>query len=129
MPAFERRLRRAEGNAGRDQQVGVLVRPVPRPSSRSSSGSRPSAGGRSRSSASTRATARSPRATSSPQYPVPFPSYLDPDEKIAREIKAPANYPITVFLDARGKTAFIHQGGYDSRREALDGGHRPLLAT
>jgi cytochrome c biogenesis protein CcmG/thiol:disulfide interchange protein DsbE len=46
------------------------------------------------------------------QYPVPFPSYVDPDEKIARRIKAPANYPITVFVDARGKTAFIHQGPY-----------------
>jgi cytochrome c biogenesis protein CcmG, thiol:disulfide interchange protein DsbE len=48
------------------------------------------------------------------EYPVPFPSYVDPDEKIARTIKAPANYPITVFLDAKGKTSFIHQGGYSS---------------
>lgn len=48
------------------------------------------------------------------QYPIPFPSYVDPDEKIARAIKAPANYPITVFVDARGETAFIHQGGYTS---------------
>lgn len=48
------------------------------------------------------------------EYPIPFPSYVDPDEKIAREIKAPANYPITVFVDAKGKTAFIHQGGYTS---------------
>jgi cytochrome c biogenesis protein CcmG, thiol:disulfide interchange protein DsbE len=48
------------------------------------------------------------------EYPVPFPSYVDPDEKIAREIRAPANYPITVFLDAQGKTSFIHQGGYSS---------------
>jgi thiol-disulfide isomerase/thioredoxin len=48
------------------------------------------------------------------RYPVPFPSYLDPDEKIARKIRAPANYPVTVFLDARGQTAFIHQGGYRS---------------
>ncbi len=48
------------------------------------------------------------------EYPVPFPSYLDPGEKIAREIRAPANYPVTVFLDARGETAFIHQGGYSS---------------
>jgi thiol-disulfide isomerase/thioredoxin len=46
------------------------------------------------------------------EYPVPFPSYVDPDEKIARRIKAPANYPITVFVDRGGKTAFIHQGGY-----------------
>jgi thiol-disulfide isomerase/thioredoxin len=48
------------------------------------------------------------------KYPVPFPSYVDPDEKIARAIQAPANYPITVFVDARGKTAFIHQGAYSS---------------
>jgi cytochrome c biogenesis protein CcmG, thiol:disulfide interchange protein DsbE len=51
------------------------------------------------------------------QYPVPFPSYEDPDEEIARELKAPANYPITLFLDARGKTAFIHQGGYTSKQQ------------
>jgi cytochrome c biogenesis protein CcmG, thiol:disulfide interchange protein DsbE len=49
------------------------------------------------------------------EYPVPFPSYEDPDEKIAREVKAPANYPITLFVDARGRTVFIHQGGYTSK--------------
>jgi cytochrome c biogenesis protein CcmG, thiol:disulfide interchange protein DsbE len=49
------------------------------------------------------------------QYPVPFPSYVDPAEKIAREIKAPANYPVTVFVDRHGETAFIHQGGYSSK--------------
>jgi cytochrome c biogenesis protein CcmG/thiol:disulfide interchange protein DsbE len=51
------------------------------------------------------------------QYPVPFPSYEDPNEEIARELKAPANYPITLFVDARGKTAFIHQGGYTSKEQ------------
>ena len=51
------------------------------------------------------------------QYPIPFPSYVDPDEKIAQEIKAPANYPITVFVDKRGETAFIHQGGYASEQD------------
>ena len=51
------------------------------------------------------------------RYPIPFPSYVDPDEKIAREIKAPANYPITVFIDARGKTAFIHQGPYETEQD------------
>jgi cytochrome c biogenesis protein CcmG, thiol:disulfide interchange protein DsbE len=51
------------------------------------------------------------------EYPVPFPSYEDPDEEIARELKAPANYPITLFVDARGKTAFIHQGGYTSKEQ------------
>jgi cytochrome c biogenesis protein CcmG, thiol:disulfide interchange protein DsbE len=51
------------------------------------------------------------------EYPIPFPSYVDPDEKIAREIEAPANYPITVFVDAEGKTQFIHQGGYTSAEQ------------
>jgi thiol-disulfide isomerase/thioredoxin len=51
------------------------------------------------------------------QYPVPFPSYVDPDEKIARAIEAPANYPITVFLDRRGRQAFIRQGGYASQAQ------------
>lgn len=46
------------------------------------------------------------------EYPLPFPSYVDPDERIARKIKAPANYPVTVFVDAKGRTAFIHQGPY-----------------
>jgi cytochrome c biogenesis protein CcmG, thiol:disulfide interchange protein DsbE len=48
------------------------------------------------------------------QYPVPYPSYEDPGEKIARSLKAPANFPVTVFLDKNGRTVFIHQGGYAS---------------
>ncbi len=48
------------------------------------------------------------------EFPVPFPSYADRDEKIARELGMPTNYPITLFLDERGETAFIHQGGYRS---------------
>jgi thiol-disulfide isomerase/thioredoxin len=50
-------------------------------------------------------------------FPVPFPSYEDPDEAIARAIKAPANYPVTIFLDERGDPAFIHQGGYRSKAD------------
>jgi thiol-disulfide isomerase/thioredoxin len=48
------------------------------------------------------------------EYPLPYPSYEDPHERIARDIGAPANYPITVFYDAQGKQAFIRQGGYAS---------------
>ena len=48
--------------------------------------------------------------------PLPFPSYVDPKEAIAKTIRAPANYPITVFFDKRGKLVYAHQGGY--RREA-----------
>ena len=46
------------------------------------------------------------------EFPIPFPSYEDPQEKIARDLGAPANYPITVFVDENGKTAFVHQGQY-----------------
>ncbi len=48
--------------------------------------------------------------------PLPFPSYVDPDEDIAKSIRAPANYPITVFFDERGTLVYAHQGGY--RRES-----------
>ena len=48
------------------------------------------------------------------QYPVPYPSYEDPGEVIARSLKAPQNFPITIFVDAKGRTTFIHQGGYTS---------------
>jgi cytochrome c biogenesis protein CcmG/thiol:disulfide interchange protein DsbE len=51
------------------------------------------------------------------EMPVPFPSYRDPDEDIAKSIRAPANYPITVFFDERGKLVFIHQGGYRSESD------------
>jgi cytochrome c biogenesis protein CcmG/thiol:disulfide interchange protein DsbE len=44
--------------------------------------------------------------------PLPYPSYLDHDEDIAKTIRAPANYPITVFFDRRGKLAYVHQGAY-----------------
>jgi len=48
------------------------------------------------------------------RYPVPYPSYEDPDEAIARAMKAPSNFPVTLFVDAQGKTVFTHQGGYRS---------------
>ena len=47
-------------------------------------------------------------------YPVPYPSYEDPSERIARKLKAPSNFPVTLFIDASGKTVFTHQGGYRS---------------
>lgn len=49
--------------------------------------------------------------------PLPFPSYVDPSEKIAKSIRAPANYPITVFFDRRGRLVYIHQGGYRRRAD------------
>jgi thiol-disulfide isomerase/thioredoxin len=51
------------------------------------------------------------------RYPVPYPSYEDPAERIARALKAPSNFPVTLFVDERGRTIFTHQGGYRSAAE------------
>jgi len=51
------------------------------------------------------------------RYPAPYPSYEDPDETIARELKAPSNFPVTLFVDADGKTVYTHQGGFRSAAE------------
>jgi len=42
----------------------------------------------------------------------PYPSYADPDEEIADEIGVSTGLPTTVFYDAGGKVAFVHQGPY-----------------
>jgi thiol-disulfide isomerase/thioredoxin len=55
---------------------------------------------------------RRPAERFAERFPTPYPSYVDPDEEIARSLKVPAFYPVTVFVDAKGKTAFIHQGAY-----------------
>src|SRR3954451_3126004 len=51
------------------------------------------------------------------RFPLPYPSYEDPGEKIARALKAPSNFPITLFLDEHGRTVYMHQGGYRSRAD------------
>jgi thiol-disulfide isomerase/thioredoxin len=49
--------------------------------------------------------------------PVPFPSYEDPELEIARRHAPRSAFPTTVFLDGRGRTAFIHQGGYRTEEQ------------
>lgn len=46
------------------------------------------------------------------EFPIPYPSFEDPREEIARSAGAPAGYPITLFYDADGKIVYRHQGGY-----------------
>lgn len=45
------------------------------------------------------------------QMPLPFPSYADPDGKIA-DLLGPAGFPVTAFFDERGRLAYLHQGAY-----------------
>ncbi len=51
------------------------------------------------------------------QFPVTYPSYVDHDENIARFLGAPNNYPITIFVDARGHVVMRHAGPYQSPEE------------
>jgi cytochrome c biogenesis protein CcmG, thiol:disulfide interchange protein DsbE len=51
------------------------------------------------------------------ERPLPYPSYEDPDEEIAEQLEAPKYFPMTVFVDASGETAFIKAGEYTSRAE------------
>jgi cytochrome c biogenesis protein CcmG/thiol:disulfide interchange protein DsbE len=63
------------------------------------------------------------------EFPVPYPSYTDPDEEISRELGATVGFPATVFHDADGENVFVKQGQYasqaelaaDIRRHALGG--------
>ena len=63
------------------------------------------------------------------QFPVTYPSFGDPDDKVANALHAGAFFPTTLFLDGHGKLAYTHQGGYpnataletDVRRYALNG--------
>jgi cytochrome c biogenesis protein CcmG/thiol:disulfide interchange protein DsbE len=48
------------------------------------------------------------------QFPVSYPSYVDPQEDIARTIQAATYYPQTVYFDKRGKPVFDHAGPYTS---------------
>jgi cytochrome c biogenesis protein CcmG, thiol:disulfide interchange protein DsbE len=61
------------------------------------------------------------------RFPVTYPSYVDPEESIARSIQAATYYPQTIFYDRRGKNVYDHAGPYlsasaleqDIRRYAL----------
>ena len=48
--------------------------------------------------------------------PLPYPSYEDPNEEIAQDLKIPKFFPMTLMIDADGKT-FIKSGEYTSRAQ------------
>jgi len=47
------------------------------------------------------------------QFPVTYPSYRDPDLKIANSIRAGIAFPTTIFFDRSGKLVYAHPGPYD----------------
>ncbi len=51
---------------------------------------------------------------------VPYPSYRDPDQQIAGVFNARVAFPATAFYDAKGKLAYLKQGGYTGERRLSD---------
>jgi thiol-disulfide isomerase/thioredoxin len=51
------------------------------------------------------------------KLPVSYPSYRDPENKIAADFNGVQAFPTTVFYDRKGRVAFLHQGGYASERK------------
>ena len=56
-------------------------------------------------------------ATFLEELPLPYPSYLDPDQEISAVIGAPANFPATAFYGADGELVHTRQGGYPSEED------------
>jgi cytochrome c biogenesis protein CcmG/thiol:disulfide interchange protein DsbE len=50
-------------------------------------------------------------------FPVPYPSFTDPDQDISRLLGATAGFPATAFYDAGGNRVFVRQGEYASQAE------------
>ena len=49
-------------------------------------------------------------------FPVPYPSYRDPDHEVAQVFRGTLGFPTTAFYDARGRFVTVKQGGYASER-------------
>lgn len=54
------------------------------------------------------------------ELPLGYPSFRDPDSRVAAEFNGVQAFPTTVFYDRRGKVAFLHQGGYASERKLAE---------
>jgi cytochrome c biogenesis protein CcmG/thiol:disulfide interchange protein DsbE len=53
------------------------------------------------------------------EFPVPYPSYEDPDRKITTSLHANFGLPSTVFYDSSGNVAYTKQGPYSSEEDLL----------
>ena len=51
------------------------------------------------------------------EYPVPYPSYVDGDLKVAQLFKCPQCFPTTAFYDSKGELVHVKYGQYDDEEE------------
>ncbi|MEA2494594.1 MAG: cytochrome c biosis protein CcmG, thiol:disulfide interchange protein DsbE [Thermoleophilaceae bacterium] len=52
-------------------------------------------------------------------FPVTYPSYRDPDLKIASSIQAGIAFPTTIFFDRKGKLVYAHPGPYKTAADLI----------
>lgn len=62
------------------------------------------------------------------EHPVPYPSYEDPRETLAQALDAGRYWPVTIFVDRRGKSQYVHYGEYKSRADLTADIERYALA-
>lgn len=53
------------------------------------------------------------------QFPVIYPSYRDPDLKIAPTIEAGVAFPTTIFFDRKGRLVYAHPGPYRTAADLI----------
>ena len=53
------------------------------------------------------------------EYPVPYPSYKDPDNDIGEVLEGIA-FPTTAFYDSKGELAYSKQGAYASEADLVE---------
>ena len=51
------------------------------------------------------------------EFPLPYPSYLDPDQEIASDRGIAREFPTTLFIDSEGEVAYTKVGPYSSADE------------
>jgi cytochrome c biogenesis protein CcmG, thiol:disulfide interchange protein DsbE len=49
------------------------------------------------------------------QFPVPYPSFADPDHEIGDLLENAHEFPVTAFYDSDGELVFVHRGVYASK--------------
>lgn len=51
------------------------------------------------------------------QFPVPYPSFTDPDHEIGDLLSGAREFPVTAFYDSDGELVFVHRGVYASKED------------
>jgi cytochrome c biogenesis protein CcmG, thiol:disulfide interchange protein DsbE len=51
------------------------------------------------------------------ELPLPYPSYVDPQQDIATSLDAQREFPATVFINASGDQTYVHRGPYTSTEQ------------